>query len=245
MKKSKGMQLGAMLAALLLVSMAFVVAVNAQGQDDGSKGINSVKVPERIEKYFVEDGRGSEAILKNKKMAIDGKNVYTKFEVDIPERGEYYITAWVMGVNGQEKIQVYLDDETNPIGYLKMSENGWQFAQLQDKNTFDPIYLSKGTHVFSFKSQDVPEIEFIRLAKQKDEAIISDTKYRNYINTLKAKSLPDNYKQLKGENQMERVTVLTSNPEGDYAYQLNMNFAYTYYKAFYFTSGQNVVFETK
>lgn len=109
----------------------------------------------------------------------------------------------------------------------------------------NPIYLSNGTHVFSFKSQDIPAIEFIRLAKQKDAAIISDTKYRNYINTLKAKSLPDNYKQLKGVNQMEGAMVLTSNPEGDYAYQLNMNFAYTYYQAFYFTSGQNVVFETR
>jgi hypothetical protein len=112
MKKSKGMQLGAMLAAMLLVSMAFVVAVNAQGQDDGSKGINSVKVPERIEKHFVDDGRGGEGILKDKKMAIDGKNVYTKFEVDIPDKGKYFVTAWVMGVNEQEKIQVYLDDET-------------------------------------------------------------------------------------------------------------------------------------
>ncbi|MFZ3059973.1 MAG: hypothetical protein WA102_09590 [Candidatus Methanoperedens sp.] len=243
--RSKGMQLGAILAAMLLVGMAFVVVVNAQGQDDGSKGINSVKVPVGIEKHFVDDGRGGEGILKNKKMAIDGENVYTKLEVDIPESGEYYVTAWVMGVNGQEEIQAYLDDEVHPVGYLKISENGWQSAQLQDKNTFNPISLTKGTHVFSFKSQDIPEIEFIRLEKQKDAAIISDTNYRNYINTLKAKSLPDNYKQLKGENQMERVTMLTSNPEGDYAYQLNMNFAYTYYQAFYFTSGQNVVFETR
>lgn len=152
------------------------------------------------------------------------------------------MTAWVMGVNEQEKIQAYLDG--NPIGYLNTSENGWQSAQLQN-NTFNPIYLSNGTHAFSFKSQDIPEIEFIRLAKQKDAAIISDTKYRNYINTLKAKSLPVNYKQLKSQNQIEGATILTSNPEGDYAYQLNTNFAYTYYQAFYFTSGQNVVFETR
>lgn len=70
------------------------------------------------------------------KMTTDGKYVNTKFEVDIPEIGEYYVTAWIMGVNGQEKIQAYLDDEAHPIGYLNTSENGWQFAQLQN-NTFN------------------------------------------------------------------------------------------------------------
>src|SRR5665648_520730 len=142
MKKSKGIQLGVMLVAMLLVSMAFVSAVSAQGQDDGSRGINLTKVPEKIEKHFVEDGRGGEGILKNKKMVIDRENVSTQLEVDIPESGEYYMTAWVMGVNGQKKIQVYLDDEAHPIGYLKISDNDWQSAQLQDKNTFDPISLS-------------------------------------------------------------------------------------------------------
>lgn len=249
MYKSKGRQLGVVLAAMLLVSMAFVVvsAQGAQVQNDGINGINSIKVPEVIEKHFVNDGSGGEGILKNKKIAIDGKNVYTKFEVDIPESGKYYVTAWVMGVNGQEKIQAYLDNEAQPVGFLKMSEDGWQTAQLQNKNIFDPIDISKGTHVFLFKSQDIPEIEFIRLAKQKDAAIISDTKYRNYINDLKAKSLPDNYKQLKEKNQIPEATALAaiSCPACDYLYYLNTNFVYTYYQSFQFTAGQNVVFETR
>jgi len=37
MKRGKGMQLGAMLAAMLLVSMAFIVVVNAQGQNSSGK----------------------------------------------------------------------------------------------------------------------------------------------------------------------------------------------------------------
>ena len=229
----------------VLVLLGTFAVVNAQVQDDGSKGINSVKVPDGIEKKFVDDSRGGEGILKNVLMTFDGEYGNTKFEVDISESGKYYITAWVMGISGQDKIQAYLDDEARPIGFLKMSDNSWQSAQLENNNTFNPIYLSKGTHVFSFRSQEIPAIEFIRLAKQKDAAIIPDTKYRNYINTLKAKSLPDNYKQLKSEDQMVGAMMLTSNPEGDYAYQLNMNFVYTYYKYFSFTSGQNVVFETK
>ncbi len=228
----------------LLVGVVFAV-VNAQGHDDGNEGNNSAKVPEIIEKYFVDDGRGGEAILNNKKISIDGKNVCTKFEVDVREDGKYYITAWVMGINGQEKIQVYLDDGANPIGHLNIYKNGWQSAQLLERETFNSIYLSKGTHKLSFRSQDIPEIELIQLAKQKDKAMLSDNNYRNYMNTLKAKSLPGNYKQLKRENQMGRETMPTYNPEGDYVYQLNMNFKYTYYKSFYFTSGQNVVFETK
>ncbi|MGP8331827.1 MAG: DUF7689 domain-containing protein, partial [Methanosarcinaceae archaeon] len=229
----------------VLVLLGTFAIVNAQVQDDGSKGINSVKVPDGIEKKFVDDSRGGEGILKNVLMTFDGEYGNTKFEVDISESGKYYITAWVMGISGQDKIQAYLDDETRPIGFLKMSDNSWQSAQLENNNTFNPISLSKGTHVFSFRSQEIPAIEFIRLAKQKDAAIIPDTKYRNYINTLQAKSLPDDYKQLKSEDQIVGAMILTSNPEGDYAYQLNMDFAYTYYKYFSFTSGQNVVFETK
>jgi len=37
MNKIKGMQLGAMFAAMLLLSMAFIVVVNAHGQDSGGK----------------------------------------------------------------------------------------------------------------------------------------------------------------------------------------------------------------
>ncbi|VVB91498.1 Uncharacterised protein [uncultured archaeon] len=240
MKKSRGVQLGVVLAAMLILSMAFVPAVSAQGGND-SKGLNSVEVPLGIEKRFVDDSRGGEGILKNVKMTTDGKYAYTKFEVDIPEIGNYYMAAWVMGVNGQEKIQAYLDGD--PIGYLNTSENGWQSAPLLN-NTFNPIFLSKGRHVFSFKSRDIPEIEFIRLAKQKAAAIISETKYRNYINILKSRSLQDNYKRLKNENQITEAMAL-SNPEGDYLYYLNTNFVYTYYKSFYFTGGQNVVFETR
>ncbi len=241
--KNKGMQLGALLAAFLLLSMAFVPAVSAQGAND-SKGINPVEVPLGIEKHFIDDGRGGEGILKNMKTTHDGKYAYTKFEVDVPVAGEYYVTAWTMGVNGQETIQADLDSD--PIGYLKTSEDGWQSAQLQN-NTFNPIYLSKGTHVFSFKNQDIPAIEFIRLAKQKDAAIISDTEYRNYINTLKSKSLPESYRQSKSRNQTTEATALAaiSCPACDYLYQLGMSFSYTYYQQFYFTSGQNVVFETR
>ena len=41
------------------------------------------------------------------------------------------------------------------------------------------------------------------------------------------------------------MSGVLSNPEGDYAYQLNIDFNYAYYKYFHFSAGQNVVFETK
>lgn len=45
MGKSKGMQLGAMLAAMLLVSVTFIVVANAQGQDSGGKPALDYKDP--------------------------------------------------------------------------------------------------------------------------------------------------------------------------------------------------------
>ncbi|MBE0428092.1 MAG: hypothetical protein IBX72_15820 [Nitrospirae bacterium] len=48
MKKSKGMQLGAMLAAMLLVGIAFVPAVSAQE-------LNGQKIPDRVDKATLDD----------------------------------------------------------------------------------------------------------------------------------------------------------------------------------------------
>lgn len=221
-----------------LLLLAIIVPV-AMAQESGT-----VKVPNVMEKHFADDGLGGEGILKNVKTIVDKDYADTKFEVEVQNTGKYYIAAWVMGVNGQKKIQAYLD--TNLIGYLDISDNGWQVAQLQNNNTVDSIDISKGTHIISFRSQEVPTIEFVRLANQKDKAIPSDKNYRDYTNTLKAKSLPDTYGQLKTKNQLENYAIMAiTNPEGDYAYQLETNFAYTYYNYFYLYSGQNVIFETK
>lgn len=63
----------------VLILLGTFAVVNAQGQDDGSKGINSVKVPEGIEKHFVDDSRGVEGILKNVLMTFDGEYGNTKY----------------------------------------------------------------------------------------------------------------------------------------------------------------------
>ena len=225
---------------LLCLTVALVALCATFAMVQSSEAVEIVGV----EKHFMDDGLGGECILKNVKLTVDGQTVGRTFEVEVPEEGRYYVTAWVMGIHGQKGIQplqVYFDAQTRPIGDLKMPESGWQCVQLANR-----IFLTKGTHSFSFrhKGPTVPGVEFVRLAKREADAVISDVHYRNYIEHLKTQRLPDDYAQLKNDRGLKKPA--TPDPETDYAYALNADISYTYHLALSFpTAGTNVVFETK
>lgn len=197
-------------------------------------------------------GLGGECILKNTKLSVEDKIVSKTFEIEVPNEGSYYMYAWVMGVNSEKGIlnlDVYVDNQKNPIGKLNMSETGWQSAALVGGNGKKDISLNAGMHTISLKCKApyVPSVEFIRLAKDEKKAAISDLRYRSYIDSLKALTLPKDYVQFITEEDSASFTLMKvlPNPEGDYVHTLDINFKYTYYNLFYFYAGAPVTFETK
>ncbi|RLC07777.1 MAG: hypothetical protein DRI57_25290, partial [Deltaproteobacteria bacterium] len=74
------------------------------------------------------------------------------FSVSVPEDGNYYLAAWVMGVNGQN-LEVYLDDDRFPAGNLPALKKGWQSVGLTDTKSYGqkPISLSEGKHTVTFR----------------------------------------------------------------------------------------------
>ncbi len=205
------------------------------------------------EKPMLEDLRtkilADEYILKDVKLSIEDLVVSKTFKVDVLVSGEYYVNAWVMGTSGKEgmnNLEVYLDDEEQPIGTIEMPGTGWQSATISGARTprDKGVSLSFGTHTISFhcKVPEVPDVEFIQLLKQNTKAEFSGSRYDSYIDSLKNRLLPKNYAQVRKEINQK---VVLKNPEGDYAHEVDINFTYTFYKYFYFTAGTNVVFETK
>ncbi|MCZ7355324.1 MAG: hypothetical protein O8C66_04485 [Candidatus Methanoperedens sp.] len=65
MKKSKGMQLGALLAALLIVSIAFVAVVSAQGANEQTKVVKSGKIMTPDRRHIMNESDFDKAIIES------------------------------------------------------------------------------------------------------------------------------------------------------------------------------------
>ncbi len=65
MKKSKGMQLGAVLAAMLILSMAFVLAVSAQGANEQTKVEKPGKIMTPDGRYILNESDFDKAVIES------------------------------------------------------------------------------------------------------------------------------------------------------------------------------------
>ncbi len=204
-------------------------------------------------KNFADKTLGGECVLKSAKLSVDGQSVRKAFEIDVGENGDYYLNAWIMGGNtskGLQVLEVYLDNASSPSGDLAVSSTGWQSAKLvnsADKSILKLVSLTAGTHTISFQTEVpyTPAVDFIRLAKDKERSVISDIKYRTFIDSLKSLRLPSSYAKTDGDTASVKLMRVLPNPQGDYAHEIEMNCQYTYYGLFYFYAGSPVVFETK
>lgn len=156
-------------------------------------------------KSFTDKTLGGECVLKNAKLSVDGQVVSKTFEIEIPTSGEYFLKAWVMGANtkgGIQSLKVCVDKADQMVGSLVPSETGWQSAKLvssSDKGVAMSLLLEAGTHTIIFQTEVpyVPQVEFIRLAKDETKAAISDLNYRSFLDKAKASVVPEKYVQQK------------------------------------------------
>lgn len=200
-------------------------------------------------KYFNNNKElGGDVIIKNSTVKIVDNLTYRIFEIESPEDGNFYLSAWLMAAKTDKgylnyDLQVNNEKQKNKI---RPTKSNWQTVELKNKEAkLETVKLKKGINNISFVAlaPEIPEVEFIRLTKSKDKVIISDEKYKNFINSIK--------EEIK-ERANNPVIITTdrdtsnkiSNPGGNYYYHLNVTFKYTTYKSFYFYSGQQVFFTT-
>ncbi|MBN1186250.1 MAG: hypothetical protein JXB49_28490, partial [Bacteroidales bacterium] len=127
---------------------------------------------------------GGEIKLVNSVIREEGEITYQIFNILSYDNGNYYVNAWVMGVEidseGSEKFLEY-DYYVNDIKQeekLVPEKNNWHNAALRDVNGKEKksFKLKKGMNriAFSCPSPEVPGIEFIRLSKKPSDSEIPE-----------------------------------------------------------------------
>jgi hypothetical protein len=155
----------------------------------------SQSLENKIDKYFFENNKelGGECILENSRVSIDGNIISKTFEFEVPVSGNYYMNAWIMGAETKDGLQEYhvtLDDLNTIAGKIVMIKTGWQSANLSnmaDKSKNKSLYLTEGKHSIAFQCEkpEVPEVEFIRFSINEELSVISDLRYRSYLDSIK------------------------------------------------------------
>ncbi|MCK4662362.1 MAG: T9SS type A sorting domain-containing protein [Bacteroidales bacterium] len=224
---------------LLTIIMILILSLVGFGQDISEK------------KYFDNNKElGGDVIIKNSKVKIDGDYIYRIFEIESPEDGNFYLSAWLMAAKTNKgylnyDLQVNNEKQKDKI---RPTKSNWQTVELKNEELkLETIKLKKGTNNISFVAlaPEIPEVEFIRLTKSKDKVIISDEKYKNFINSIKEEIKErENNPVIWTDDDSSKNKIVLPNPEGNYYNHIDETFKYTTYKSFYFSSGQQVFFTT-
>ena len=172
------------LVAIFFISIATITA--------------QISTSPETEKFFQDRQLGYECNLINSRLSIEGQIASKTFSIEIPEDGNYYLSAWVMGTNnnkGLNSIDVKFDDQKIYTAKLNLLKNGWQSANLIsiENNKIKNTYLPKGIHQIAFCSivPESPAVDFIRLSRNEEGTVISEKRYQAYIDSLSNNILPN------------------------------------------------------
>lgn len=203
---------------------------------------------------------GGDVVISSSTKEVIGNKSYTRFEINAPRSGSYYLNAWLMATklnDGTYSSYDVLVNGAKIAGRLAPTRGDWQSIGL----TTGKVVLHAGVNTVSIVGTvpEIPEVEFIKLSASNTG--ISSAKYDNYIKGLKEQSV---------SNPMSEtgISTMSFNP-GDwtqfppiqldtlrefqlaqrsapfiYEYQIGVRVQYTYYNTFYFTAGQEIFIAT-
>lgn len=212
-----------------------------------------------VKSYFDSDRKlGGEVILNKSIIKVDGIKTYKIFEFESPMDGDYYLNAWLMGCEiGNFSSGKFLEYD------LTVNNEKQEDKLIPEKNNWHNVAFKNGVSkekksiklkiglnqiVFSCDAPEIPEIEFIRLSKDKDKSEISESNYNLFVDEIK-KEIQERINNPTVErdtlvSMSKGAYALLDNPGGNYYYHLGATYKYTYYTSVYFSSGQQVFFTT-
>jgi len=202
----------------------------------------SVFSQQMMEKRYYENSPplGGDVVIKSSSVKVEKDDISKTFEIECSNEGAYYMDAWIMAPFTKEG---YLEFKVAVNGVLsefsfKPQTDGWHSLALTDaKKSAVAVNLKKGINTISVmeKGPEVPSVEFIKLSSDFSRAVISDSKYREYVESIKNNTV---------NNLINRNAVQTNSTRGTnneiYDYYLNIPYSYTTYKLVSYSSGQNV-----
>ena len=199
-----------------------------------------------MEKRNYENGRdiGGDVAIKSSNVKVENGEIYKTFEVESLGECAYYLDAWIIAPftkDGYSEYKVAVNGVQSGFS-LKSQTDGWHSLALTDaKKSSATINLKKGLNKISVigKGPEVPNIEFIKLSSNLSRTGISDSKYREFVESLKSNNLNETYNDYSQQVSSNRGT------SGEiYDYYLNMPVFYTTYYSYIFNAGQVVTILT-
>lgn len=212
--------------------------------------VSWVTPAQNLQKQYYENvpSFGGDVIVKSSEITLSNNDEIKKtFEVEAPTDGTYYLDAWLSAPFTPEGYPEYKVIVNNVIlkATLKPQTSTWESVALTDLNkSATAIKLKKGLNSISIIGEKlgVPNIENIKLSSSVLNAGISDSKYKAYIEDIKANTLDLSSELLKLPNDSVVPYGIISST---YTYQLNMPVPYTTAYILAFDAGTNVNISVK
>ncbi|MFZ3383497.1 MAG: S1 family peptidase [Candidatus Methanoperedens sp.] len=160
MKQIKGLQLGAMLAAMLLVSIALIVVVNAQGQDSGVKSAldnkdsplydvqiyasnNNISTEEALRRFQLQDIAGE----LNAELSMNETETFAGLWIEHKPKFKIVVQ---FTLNGEETIKPYMKQHAELANIVEVRTANVSLADLQrDQNNVTDSVSALGIPVQS------------------------------------------------------------------------------------------------
>lgn len=183
---------------------------------------------------------GGDVTIKNSFLTYNNGIITKIFEIESPYSGDFYFVAWLSSVqlpNGHiMKYGVSVNNQ--PISDILPKRNDWHCAGLGSDTT---VKLLEGfnTVAFSCPAPETPQVEFVRLVRDINNATISSANYDAY--NAKIAIDMQNYKFAPLDTTSLK---LKSAPLAEYQVKEDVVSYYAFYAIYYFTSGQVVNINT-
>lgn len=177
---------------------------------------------------------GGDVTIKNSFLTYSNGIVTKIFEVESPYSGDFYFVAWLSTVQLPigEIMKYAISVNNKPISDILPKKNDWHCAGIGNDKT---VKLLEGinTIAFSCPAPETPQVEFVRLVRDINKAIISSSNYDAYNEKIAIDM--QNYKSAP----IDTTTLnLKSAPLAEYQVKEDVYSYYAYYATYYFTSGQ-------
>ena len=195
-----------------------------------------------VEKRYFENnpGLGGDAVIKSSSFKAEKDGIYKTFEVEVSEAGSYYLDAWIIAPftkDGFVEYKVAVNDVLSGFS-LTPQTRGWHSLALTDtKKSAATVKLIKGINKIYIigKGPEIPNVEFIKLSSNLSRSGISDSKYRQFVESLESNTSNKVY-----SNELQQVSSVRGTNGEIYDYSLNLPFQFTQWYAFIFYPGENV-----
>lgn len=211
-----------------------------------------------IKYYHMTSDLSKDVYINKLCKGVKGEESFSSFEIEVPKAGDYFINFWLCPArysNGAYSAY-YVRKGNTDIGRIVAKKGDWQSISL---NGTKQIHLEKGIFTISIVGGlgDIPNVEFLRLSTNPEEAKIDAKAYEEYkreITRLSHLQAEDNIKNFSeivdsvnknDARKLEDFPLPAQNtPPYDAKFMIGAVYKYTFYKNVYFTQGQNITLST-